>query len=117
MLALAVGLTLLLIALGFQAVGAAAVARHRADLAADLAALAGALHVAEGPAAACDRARALAAENSATMIDCAVTGADVTVTVEVVPTGPASLVGRASASARAGPVSPRRTSVLRMKTF
>ena len=103
-MALGVGLALFLVAVGFQAAGAAAVARHRAGVAADLAALAGALHVAEGPAAACDRARALTVENGAVLITCAVTGTDVTVTVAVAPAGPAALVGRASASARAGPV-------------
>ncbi|WP_178379810.1 Rv3654c family TadE-like protein [Cryptosporangium aurantiacum] len=103
-LALSVGLALLTVALGFQAVGGAAVARHRAGLAADLAALAGALHLAEGATAACARARVVAAENGADLVGCAVVGADLTATVTVVPRGPAALVGRASARARAGPV-------------
>ncbi|GAA3386821.1 hypothetical protein GCM10020369_26950 [Cryptosporangium minutisporangium] len=110
MLALAVGLALLTTALGFQAVGGAAVARHRAGLAADLAALAGALHVAEGAVAACARARSVAAGNGAHLVDCVVTGDELTATVTVVPTGPAALVGSASARARAGPVSRRSPS-------
>ena len=104
MLALGVGLALLLVALGLQAAGAAAVARHRAGVAADLAALAGALHVPEGARAACARARVLAAENGAALTSCVVTGVDITIAVSVTPSGPAAFVGPAEARARAGPV-------------
>ncbi|GAA0263572.1 hypothetical protein GCM10009539_57050 [Cryptosporangium japonicum] len=105
-LALAVGLALLLVGLGFQTVGAAAVARHRAGLAADLAALSGALHVAEGAPAACARAAAIASENGATLTDCRTTGTHVIVSTAVPPTGPAALIGQATATAHAGPVTP-----------
>lgn len=103
-LALGVGLALLSAGLGLQTVGAATVARHRAGSAADLGALSGALHANEGVAAACARVASLVAANGAELVDCTVVGTDVTVTVAVVPTGPAAEVGRATARARAGPV-------------
>lgn len=103
-LLLAVGLALVSIALGGQTVGAAMVARHRAALAADLGALAGALHVREGAAVACDRARSVVAGNGGELVGCTLVGADLVTTVAVLPAGPASLAGRATARARAGPV-------------
>ena len=103
-LALAVGLALLTVGLGLQSVGAAATARHRAALAADLAALSGALHVPEGAAAACARARAIATGNGADLVHCAVVGPDVVLTVTVTPPGVAGRIGPATARSRAGPV-------------
>ena len=83
--------------------GIAALARHRAEAAADLAALAGAVHAVSGVDDACGVAGSIAARNSASLSRCSVDGSIVTVTVSC------SLPGRlgrwhASASARAGPV-------------
>nr|WP_102420065.1 Rv3654c family TadE-like protein [Mycobacterium sp. 4858] len=78
-------------------VGAVVVARHRAQAAADLAALAAAGRLAAGPEAACARATAVA-RAMGTEAGCAVDDLDVVVTVRV-----AVLGGAASAAARAGP--------------
>lgn len=83
--------------------GAAVVARHRAESAADLGALAGAGVVLDGAAAACAEAARLVAANAASLDDCTVEGADVVVMVSVaVRVGP--LRGTAAGRARAGPV-------------
>lgn len=80
---------------------AAAVSRtadtHRAQVAADLAAVAGAtaLHTGDGSGDACAVARETAQLNGADLADCAITGADVTVAAEI---------GRAEAVAKAGPI-------------
>lgn len=83
-------------------VGCALLARHRAQAAADLAALAAATRLPEGAAAACQQAQSLARAMRAGVRSCQVAGLDVTVTV-VVDTG-LRLGGPASATARAGPV-------------
>lgn len=94
-------LALLTVTLAAGHVGAAVLARHRAQSSADLAALAAAATLPAGPAAACGRARDLAATMGSAVIDCAVTGLDVTVQVSV----GVRLGGReARAVARAGPV-------------
>jgi len=86
--------------------GAAVLARHRAQAAADLAALAAAAGRADGRTAACDRAGRVARAMSAHLTACTVDGLDVVVTAEAevplrVPLrGPAT---RARAAARAGP--------------
>jgi len=84
--------------------GSAVIARHRAQAAADLAALAAAQRLADGTAVACSQASAVAAAMAATVADCAVDGLDVVVAVDV----PAALgrlgMGTARAVARAGPV-------------
>ncbi|MCV7438013.1 helicase [Mycobacterium seoulense] len=80
-------------------VGAVVVARHRAQAAADLAALAGAARLPAGPEAACAEA-AVVARAMRTDASCAVDGLDVVVTVRVAVFG-----GAASAGARAGPAS------------
>lgn len=80
----------------------AALARHRAESAADFAALAGAIHAVEGDSAACGAARSIAAANSAELSTCTVNGAVVTVTVSCSLTGGPSR-WRAHAVARAGP--------------
>lgn len=83
-------------------VGAAfVVARHRAQSAADLAALAAATRVPAGAGAACLQARAVVTAMRATLRDCAIDGLDVTVTVAI-GTG-LNLGGDARAVARAGP--------------
>ncbi|WP_366526287.1 Rv3654c family TadE-like protein [Mycobacterium sp.] len=84
--------------------GSVVVARHRAQAAADLAALAGAARLPAGAAAACSRAAAVARQMRADDTQCAVQGLDVVVTVEVA----VAFAGAARAAARAGPESQRR---------
>ncbi|MFY1635667.1 Rv3654c family TadE-like protein [Solwaraspora sp. WMMB335] len=101
---LAVGLLLVAAGAVGALLGAARVARHQARVAADLAALAGAAQVFDGPAASCARATELAQRNNARLTSCVVAGLDVVVTVEV-PVLPATGIdGVATAHARAGPV-------------
>jgi secretion/DNA translocation related TadE-like protein len=94
---------LMVLTVGGVVVGSAVIARHRAQAAADLAALSAAGHVVSGPESACASAASLAAAMSATMATCTVEELDVVVTVEV----PVSLgrwgVHVATATARAGP--------------
>lgn len=80
--------------------GSAVVARHRAQAAADLAALAGAAELPQGAAAACARVAALTREMRVTVVGCQVDALDVIVTVEV----GVGRLGVARAIARAGPV-------------
>jgi secretion/DNA translocation related TadE-like protein len=94
---------LMALTVGGALVGSAVIARHRAQAAADLAALSAAGHLVLGPDAACGSAASLTTAMSATMTTCTVAQLDVVVTVEV-PVG----LGRwgvhvATASARAGP--------------
>jgi secretion/DNA translocation related TadE-like protein len=81
--------------------GGLLVARHRAQGAADLGALAGAARAFEGETAACAAAERIAGANGASVIACRVEGLDVVLTVRVA--GPEDW-GAAKASARAGPV-------------
>ena len=95
---------LLTITIGGVYVGSAVIARHRAQAAADLAAVAAAVHLADGTRAACSRASALALAMKAAVTRCEVDGLDVLVTVETrIPLGRIA-VGPARATARAGPV-------------
>lgn len=80
--------------------GSVVAARHRAQAAADLAALAGATQLPAGVAAACARATAVAREMRVGAIDCAVHDLDVVVAVQVA----VAFGGAARAAARAGPV-------------
>ncbi|OBI90881.1 helicase [Mycobacterium asiaticum] len=82
-------------------VGAVVVARHRAQSAADLAALAAAAQLPRGAESACARARAVATRVGG--VECWVDGLDVVVTVQV----PVPVAGAARASARAGPTDTR----------
>jgi len=106
--ALAVALSVLLFALFGVTLATALHAHHRAQAAADFAALAAAIHALEGEGAACAQASSIAAANGATVSACALDGMNATVTVTVTPTfaPTAALGGSASASARAGPVTP-----------
>jgi secretion/DNA translocation related TadE-like protein len=83
--------------------GGAVTGRHRAETAADLAALAAAVHVPDGRTAACARAAAVAAGNGGSLRECRILGDD----VEVEVSRPVSLGGLgvriALARARAGP--------------
>lgn len=93
---------LLVLALAGVGLGGAVVARHRAQSAADLAALSAALRLPAGAAAACGEAEAVAAAMKATLHACRVERLDVAVTVTASTGG---VIGRrAQASARAGPV-------------
>jgi len=83
-------------------VGSAVVARHRAQSAADLAALAAAARLPSGPAAACQGALEVSRAMGAELADCTVADLDVVIAVVVAAGGPVG--GRAHAFARAGPV-------------
>ena len=91
-------------AAGGAYLGAAVTARHRAQAAADLAALGAAGSVVSGPDAACQQATQIAARMRSVLDGCRVDGLDVVLEVSV----PVRLgrwgVGPARASARAGPV-------------
>ncbi len=84
---------------GVAYLGAAVVARHRAQAAADLAALAAAARVPAGAETACAQAHAVARAMRAGTTGCVVDDLDVVITVEV----PAGRWGTARAAARAGP--------------
>jgi secretion/DNA translocation related TadE-like protein len=94
---------LLVLTVAGAVVGSAVIARHRAQAAADLAALAAAGRVASGREAACASAGSLTAATGASVSSCTVAGLDVVVTVEV----PIRLgrwgVHAVHAQARAGP--------------
>lgn len=86
---------LLAVTVGGCHIGSAVIARHRAQAAADLSALAAAAGLPEGVGAACRRASVIAGAMRAGVVDCAVDDLDVVVTVQA---------GPARAAARAGPV-------------
>lgn len=83
--------------------GAVVVARHRAQAAADLVALAGAARLPLGATAACARATAVALAMRVDEALCEVDGLDVIVTVSVTIHVGAVFAGAARAAARAGP--------------
>jgi secretion/DNA translocation related TadE-like protein len=92
---------LLIVTGGSAYLGSAVVARHRAQAAADLAALAAAARVPAGLQAACAQANAVARAMRASTTGCVVDELDVVVTIEV---GLAvGRRGKALAAARAGP--------------
>lgn len=82
-------------------IGAAVAARHRAQSAADLAALAGAARVPGGSSAACAEAQAIAWAMAASVRRCELDRLDLVVTVAVAVGG--RVGGQAVAAARAGP--------------
>jgi secretion/DNA translocation related TadE-like protein len=84
-------------------VGTAVIARHRAQSAADLAALAAAGRLAAGQDTACGWAAAVAEPTGARVTACTVDALDVVVTVDVDATLGRWGVGSARAAARAGP--------------
>jgi secretion/DNA translocation related TadE-like protein len=100
---LAAGLLTISVATVSAASGAAVVARHRAQVAADLGALAAATRVFEGQGPACAWGGEIVTRNGARLIGCDVDGFDVVVTVSATPSGFAAAAGPARASARAGP--------------
>lgn len=82
--------------------GSVIVARHRAQTAADLAALSGARRLGAGAEAACREVASVSAAMRAAVHSCAVERLDVVVGVGVRVGGP--IAAQARASARAGPV-------------
>ena len=88
---------LVAVTVGIAGAGAAVAARHRAQAAADLAALAG------GPQAACARATGIASSMRAELSGCSVENLDVVVTVDVSVNLGRFGLGAARAVARAGP--------------
>lgn len=98
------GVVLLLAVTGLAVqVGAAILSRQRAENGADLAALAGAAKVLQGPDVACAAVVQVAVANGVEVQSCSVAGTDVLVIVAApAPAGPFG--GPATARARAGPV-------------
>lgn len=86
--------------------GAAVVARHRAQAAADLAALAAAAAVVNGSSHACAVASDLARRMGTAVAACSVQDLDVLVTVEAAAATGIFLMGPAQAVSRAGPATP-----------
>ena len=91
---------------GGASVGAAVIARHRAQAAADLAALAAAASLVDGAADACARASELARAMGTAVVACSVEELDVIVTVEAPIDTRSFRMGPARAMARAGPGTP-----------
>ncbi|MCV7050671.1 helicase [Mycobacterium heidelbergense] len=102
MVAVAMVVVLLWVAGAGAYLGSVVVARHRAQAAADLAALAAAARLPSGVGSACARATAVARQMRVDGARCEVDGLDVVVTVQV----GVAFAGAARAAARAGPVSP-----------
>lgn len=105
-MAVAMIAVLMSIMLGAMVFGMAVVARHRAQAAADLAALAAAGQLASGGAVACATASAVAGAMQSTVSTCRVEELDVVVSVELGVRLGRWGVGSARALARAGPVDP-----------
>jgi secretion/DNA translocation related TadE-like protein len=100
-IAAAMVVVLLTVTAGVAYLGVAVVARHRAQAAADLAALAAAARVPAGAEAACAQAHAVARVMRAGTTRCVVEDLDVVITIEVSAAG--GRWGTARAAARAGP--------------
>lgn len=94
---------LMSIVLGIMVFGAAVVGRHRAQAAADLAALAAAGRLASGSAAACALASSVAGAMRSTVTTCRVERLDVVIGVDVRVELGRWGVGTARAQARSGP--------------
>ncbi len=92
---------LMTVTIGGLLIGSAVVARHRAQSAADLAALAAAARIPAGPVAACAEARTLGTAMRAEVRRCDIEQLDVVVTVVVAVGG--RIGAEATAAARAGP--------------
>ncbi|MEW5810821.1 MAG: Rv3654c family TadE-like protein [Actinomycetota bacterium] len=83
--------------------GSAVIARHRAAAAADLAALSAAAALPAGRETACATAASVAGSMASTVVRCDVDGLDVIVTAEAAMRFGATVMGAATAAARAGP--------------
>ncbi|WP_134144808.1 Rv3654c family TadE-like protein [Mycobacteroides salmoniphilum] len=102
--AVAMMAVLLALTAGGAAVGTAVVARHRAQAAADLSALAGSQRALYGTAPACAEVNAVARRMGAAVTSCVVEDLDVVVSVDVPVVLGRLGIGPARAAARAGPV-------------
>jgi len=91
-------------AVAFTAVGQAGAARHRAQGAADAAALAGAAKVLFGESEACAAAQAMVERSATEFEGCEVNDLEVTVYVNETPNGLPAAFGPARAVSRAGPI-------------
>ena len=100
---LAVGLVVISAGMSGTAVVAVRAAKHQAQNAADLGALAGARHAVEGDAVACAMAGRLVAANGGRLAECALAGLEIVVRAEVVVTPVVGGTWSATKSARAGP--------------
>ncbi len=107
MVGVAAVIALLSITAGIGCLGAAVIARHRAQAAADLAAVAAAAKLSAGADAACAQAARIATAMDTVVIACAVDGLDVVLTVGATVAVGAWDVGPARARARAGPIGSR----------
>jgi secretion/DNA translocation related TadE-like protein len=94
---------LVTITVAAAALGAAVIARHRAQAAADLGALAAAGALVSGPEVACAQAAAVTSLMHTTVAQCRVDGLDVVLTVHAEVRLGRWGVGPATAAARAGP--------------
>lgn len=90
---------------GMVHVGSAVIARHRAQAAADLAALAAAAQIASGSEFACAQATLVARAMGGAVTGCATDGLEVVVHVETAVGLGGWRFGPAQAAARAGPAS------------
>jgi secretion/DNA translocation related TadE-like protein len=95
---------LLAMTVGAIYVGSAVVARHRAQAAADMAALAGAAALPGGSEVACQRASVVGRAMGGTVTACSTDELDLVVIVDVQLGLPARGLGSAGAVARAGPL-------------
>jgi secretion/DNA translocation related TadE-like protein len=103
-LVLALGLLMVAAGVAGGAIGTSRVGRQRAHNAADLGALAGAMHAVYGESDACARAGRFVTANGGRMTGCTVAGLEIVVHVEVEVHPLPGLVRYAEAAARAGPV-------------
>ena len=95
---------LLAVTVGVVQLGSAVIARHQAQAAADMAALAAAGVMPAGLTAACDKAAAVARAMSTAVTGCTADALDVVVTVDAHMPLAAWDIGAARAVARAGPI-------------
>ena len=105
-LVLALAVVLVLVGAVLVAAGGAVVARHRAQSAADLGALAAAQRAPDGPSDACAAARAVVEAVGARVEECELQGVDAVVAVAVDLRGRMAALGPARGSARAGRAGP-----------
>jgi secretion/DNA translocation related TadE-like protein len=103
-LVLGVGLVVVLFGAASSWVGAATVARHQAETAADLGALAGAQRSVLGDRVACARAGRIVRANGGGVLACSVEGGDTRGGGGGAPPGLAGRFSLATATARAGPI-------------
>src|SRR6266566_2947974 len=95
---------LFLVAAAVFATGSVVQTRHRPTSAADLAALAAATYVPDGPPSACDRARWVADHMRVRLASCEVDGWDALVEVSAELPGELRRFGQITEHSRAGPV-------------